>query len=410
MAADLDKNDEQDEVEVEMQPLKGIGMRHRSASNDSKDFVSYDMEMDDEEDSQSQGSNRSNSHRHKNASHSSSNNGDTKSKWKVISACTLQTACSCSMVLLNKHLASSYNHHLDPGVDLNVSLVVFQAFVAVVSVWFCKHMNWIEDYGVFQWRTAKLWAPVNLLFCGMLFSGMASLQHNTVPMVTVFKNVANIFITYGDWHYFNTPVEFLVKLAFGIMLAGACCAAIHDVHVTPLGMFWMMVNCLTTAGYVLYMKFATNTVKLSKFGMVYYNNVLCIAFLLPGALVRGEWQAFMDTDELHTNGYLLWNVFAGALGFLLNFSSLHCVAVTGPTTYAIVGSLNKIPVSLFGYLLFKATISRDTWFFMSVSLAGGFLYSYAKIISSNKKEAIVQVSNDQSIDSKDEGVVSNGKN
>ena len=183
-----------------------------------------------------------------------------------------------------------------------------------------------------------------------------------------------------DWRYFNAPVEFLVKLSFAIMLIGACLAATHDVAMKFWGMFWMICNCLSTAGYVLYMKFATNTVKLSKFGMVYYNNILCIAILLPVAIAKDELRALLSTPSLYTNrGYILSNIFAGLVGFFLNFSSLHCVSVTGPTTYAILGSLNKVPVSILGYFLFDAPISGQEWFFIAVSMIGGFLYSYAKL-------------------------------
>ena len=119
---------------------------------------------------------------------------NTSKRGTVLFTCFLQSFCSCSMVLANKQLASSYNHLIDG--DLNILLVVFQALVAVVSVEICKAMKWV-DYPNFEYRTAKIWAPVNLMFCAMLFTGMASLQHNTVPMVTVFKNIANIFITAG---------------------------------------------------------------------------------------------------------------------------------------------------------------------------------------------------------------------
>lgn len=36
----------------------------------------------------------------------------------------------------------------------------------------------------------------------------------------------------------------------------------------------MSANCFATAAYVLTMKFATRTMKLPKFGMVFYNNLL----------------------------------------------------------------------------------------------------------------------------------------
>ena len=56
------------------------------------------------------------------------------------------------------------------------------------------------------------------------------------------------------------------------------------------GYFWMMANCLCTAGYALYLKHATKTIRLSKFGMAYYNNALSVPILLLGAIFRGEFQ------------------------------------------------------------------------------------------------------------------------
>lgn len=234
-------------------------------------------------------------------------------------------------------------------------------------------------------NTAKQWAPVNIIFCLMLFTGMCSLKHNTVPMVTVFKNITNIFISAGEVYFFGAKVEMLVMLAFGVMLAGALAAAWNDVYITFTGLFWMSANCLSTAAYVLALKFATRDVKLSKFGMVFYNNVLCVFFLLPAASMMGEVRMFFNTNEVHTFDYFIKNLFAGFVGFFLNFASLNCVSVTGPTTYAIVGSLNKIPTTILGWLLFDSVITGETWFFIAVSMCGGFIYSYAKIKESKQK-------------------------
>lgn len=302
---------------------------------------------------------------------------------KVVSACSLYSFCSVSMVLTNKSLASSYNHLIDG--DLNILLVVFQAIVAVACVDACKRMKWVE-YPDFNINTAKQWAPVNIFFCMMLFTGMGALQHNSVPMVTIFKNVTNILTTAGDWYFFGSTTESLVVVAFGIMLSGAVAAAWNDIGFTWTGLFWMVLNCVSTSGYVLYMKFATKNLKLSTFGMVFYNNVLCVFFLLPAAYAMGQVSILASTPEIHTLDYLSKNLFAGLVGFFLNFASLNCVAITGPTTYAIIGSLNKIPVAFLGYILFDNAITRETWFFISVSMAGGFLYSYAKIQTSRRKQ------------------------
>lgn len=288
--------------------------------------------------------------------------------------------CDCQARFLLFFWCCSYNHLIDG--DLNFLLVVMQAAVAVFCVDLCKRLGWV-DYPKFSWKTAKQWAPVNIFFCLMLFTGMASLQFNSVPMVTIFKNVTNITTTAGDYFFFGNKPEFLVLVAFGIMLGGAVAAAWNDISISFVGLFWMFLNCLSTSGYVIYMKHATKTVELSKFGMVFYNNVLCVAFLLPVAMARGETQVFLTTPAIHTPDYFTKNLFAGMVGFLLNFASLNCVSVTGPTTYAIIGSLNKIPVAILGFLVFDSVISQETWFFIAVSMCGGFLYSYAKLKSSS---------------------------
>ena len=277
---------------------------------------------------------------------------------------------------------NSYNHLIQG--DLNILLVVFQAVAAVICVELSKYAGWV-DYPNFNVRTAQLWAPVNILFCGMLFTGMASLQYNSVPMVTVFKNISNIMTTIGDCIIYGATVELLVIAAFGIMLAGAVMAARNDAEITQVGLFWMLANCLCTSGYVLYLKFATKSVKLSKFGMVFYNNVLCSLFLFPVSVMNGEFNTFLSTPALHTVDYAVKNAFAGFVGFFLNFASLNCVAQTGPTTYAMIGSLNKIPIAFMGYWIFDSVISEETWTFISISLMGGILYTIAKLRAGKRK-------------------------
>jgi len=303
-----------------------------------------------------------------------------KKNGKILSACASYSFCSVSMVLVNKSLASSYNHLIEG--DLNILLVVFQAIVAVIAVEGCRKMNWVE-YPSFSVETAKQWAPVNIFFCLMLFTGMASIQYNSVPMVTIFKNISNITTAMGDHYFFGNKPERLVVVSFAIMLGGAIAASNNDITISNLGLFWMAANCVSCSGYVLYMKQATEKVNLSKFGMVFYNNVLCVFFLLPVAVLMGQTRIFATTPAIHTPDYALKNLFAGLIGFFLNFASLNCVAVTGPTTYVTIGGLNKIPVAILGFWLFDSIITPQTQFYIAVSMCGGFLYSFAKLQSSS---------------------------
>ena len=110
----------------------------------------------------------------------------------------------------------------------------------------------------------------------------------------------------------------------------------------------MIANCLCTAGYVLCMKHATKTIRITKFGMVFYNNLLSMPILLAGAILKGEFTVLQESDELHTVPYLTLNVYAGLIGFLLNLATLWCVSNNTATTYAVVGALNKVPLAVIG--------------------------------------------------------------
>ena len=277
-----------------------------------------------------------------------------------------------------------YSYKSKTEGSLNLLLVIFQAITAILCVEFSKKMKYV-DYPSFDFTVAMQWAPVNILFCLMLFTGMTSLEHNSVPMVTIFKNISNVTTAVGEHIFFGTKVELLVGLAFAVMIGGASLAAINDVSTSGVGLFWMVANCLSTSGYLLYMKHLIQTIELSKFGMVFYNNLLCTLFLLPPAFMTGEISLFLKSTQIHSLEYCTKNLLAGFVGFFLNFASLNCVSVTGPTTYAMVGSFNKIPTTFLGSFFFDETILYETWIYISVALCGSFLYTTAKLKSSRIK-------------------------
>lgn len=302
--------------------------------------------------------------------------------WHAIAACVAYSFCSVSMVLANKALAVYFGTS-GMGTTPDVFMVLLQNVVAVVMVEGLKKAGKVS-YPDFNKETAMKWLPVNVFFVLMLVTGFLSLKYVHVPMVTIFKNLTNILIVAGDWYFYKESVTMLIASSFLIMLLGAVLAAINDIEFSAVGYFWMSMNCICTAAYVLYMRLATQTIRLSKFGMVFYNNLLSVGLLLPIILVKGELAVVANWD-LWTSSFIFLNLFAGAVGFLLNLASLWCVEKTSATTYAIVGSLNKIPVALLGWVLFQTQITTEASLFISMSMCGGFLYSYGKIVQAPKK-------------------------
>ena len=304
---------------------------------------------------------------------------------EVISAstsCVMYVSCSTLMVLTNKWLASTMD------INAHVSLLVMQNAVATFLVSSCKGLGVVE-YADFELKTAAKWLPVNLYFVMMLSTSFVAMRYLSVPMITVFKQLANLLTVSGEWYFFGKRISSGVLLSFATMILGAAMAAWHDMEFSVSGYFWQGANCFCTSAYVLYLKYATKTVKLPKFGMVFYNNLLSLPMLLVIAIANNEpaalWVAYKK--GLLDGKFFAVNAFAGSIGFLLNLASVWCVQSTSATTYAIVGALNKVPVTFLGWLLFHTYISHDMAVYISVSLAGGFLYSFEQLRQVRSRDA-----------------------
>lgn len=119
----------------------------------------------------------------------------------VILSCSMFTLCSIGMILINKAIPLTvpieYRFKLP-----NTSIILFQCLLAVIFIEISRFFQIIECKNM-EWDIIKQWIPVNFFFVIMLLSGFASLVYVSVPMVTIFKNIANLFTVFGDWLIFN---------------------------------------------------------------------------------------------------------------------------------------------------------------------------------------------------------------
>lgn len=60
---------------------------------------------------------------------------------------------------------------------------------------------------------------------------------------------------------------------------------------TMTGYFWMAINCLSSASFVLYMRKRIKLTNFKDFDTVYYNNLLSIPLLLIPSLLLEDWSA-----------------------------------------------------------------------------------------------------------------------
>ncbi|KAL0389280.1 UNVERIFIED_CONTAM: GDP-mannose transporter GONST1, partial [Sesamum calycinum] len=253
---------------------------------------------------------------------------------------------SCSMILVNKYVLSSYDF------NAGISLMLYQNFVSVVIVSFLNFCGIITTEPL-TWRLIKVWLPVNFIFVGMLVTSMFSLKYINVAMVTVLKNVTNVMTAVGEMYLFNKHHDNRVWASLFLMLT--------------------LRRVMDTAKQV------TKSGDLNEFSMVMLNNTLSLPLGILLIFVFNEVDYLSKTPLLASPTFWLVITFSGFLGLAISFTSMWFLHQTGATTYSLVGSLNKIPLSIAGIVLFNVPTSLENSASIFFGLLAGVLFARAKM-------------------------------
>lgn len=222
-------------------------------------------------------------------------------------------------------------------------------------------------------------------------------------MMTVLKNLSNLFTILGDYIFYNRTYGLSIWACLALMALSAVCGAylpyacictahhtgaITDLEFNALGYLWQIINCLCTSAYSLYLRGVMDKVAahtddsrpLSELSMVYFNNLLSLPLLLLLMVANGEaWR--VHAEPAITNPYFqAAAIVSGAVSFGISFASVWFLSSSTPTTYSLVGSLNKVPIAVISMCLFedKNLSNPQNLASVALGLAAGVVFVQAK--------------------------------
>ena len=343
---------------------------------------------------------------------------------RALLSCLAYGIISIAMTLCNKSVAVVFN---SPW-----GLIFVQN--AIQTVVLCAAIL----LGIFSLQAnlhaaARVIAPLNVLFVGMLYTSMQALQRLPVPVVTVLKNCGNGLIVLGDWYLYNNRVSYGVVAALVLVFVSAVltyqtaaasanteaeAAALAHPHklssettgnhveenalsTFSVGVLWMCANLLCTASYSLYARAAKKKSGLTPSGMSFVNGMLSLpvilffSYFVGGGGINGSGSARSSGFGGHGAGSwfiaelppaimaasMLQRVqlfFSGVLGCMLGACVFWCISETSPTTLSFVGALNKLPLAILGALFFGSTTTNTEWFYIVLNVTGSLVYVMAK--------------------------------
>ncbi|XP_044980186.1 GDP-mannose transporter GONST1-like isoform X1 [Hordeum vulgare subsp. vulgare] len=291
---------------------------------------------------------------------------------------------SCSMILVNKFVLSGY------GFNAGIFLMLYQNIVSVTIV-STLSLSGVIPTEPLTWKLIKVWLPVNIIFVGMLITSMFSLKYINVAMLTILKNVANVLTASGETYFFKKQHDRQVWISLMLMIISAIAGGVTDLSFHAVGYTWQILNCFLTASYSLTLrhvmdsaKEATRSGNLNELSMVLLNNVLSLPLGVILVLGFNEVEYLLETPLLRMPTFWIVITASGVLGLAISFTSMWFLRQTSATTYSLVGSLNKIPLSIAGILLFKVRTSMENSISILFGLLAGVFFARAKLRESSQ--------------------------
>jgi len=304
------------------------------------------------------------------------------------------------MTMVNKYVVSG------KGWNLSFFYLFIQAVVSTATITACKQLGLIKSLAPFDNDRAKKWFPVSVLLVGMIYTGNKALQFLSVPVYTIFKNLTIIVIAYGEVLWFGGSVSKLSLLSFGLMVFSSVIAAWADIQsaisgdlalvdstatvaTLTAGYAWMGLNVFCSASYVLGMRKVIKKMNFKDWDSMYYNNLLTIPILFLCGLISEDWSSANLSRSFPIelrNKMIMGMIYSGLGAIFISYCSAWCIRVTSPTTYSMVGALNKLPIAIIGLIFFHAPVTFGSVSAIILGFVSGTIYTVAKVKQSNKSK------------------------
>lgn len=107
----------------------------------------------------------------------------------------------------------------------------------------------------------------------MVVTGLASLAFVNIAMYSVLRRITTCITLVGERAILGRVIPMDEQVSVYLMIGGAVFAGVGDLEFNLTGYILIMVNCLFTAGYLIFIK-QSQSLGLSDFALMYYSNIV----------------------------------------------------------------------------------------------------------------------------------------
>lgn len=225
-----------------------------------------------------------------------------------------------------------------------------------------------------QWDLVKLFFFVSLLFTLCLVCNVKALAATSVQTVIVMRSCSPIFVAIFDWKILGSgaPLPATWACLAGIAL-GAGMYVHFDKGMEVKAYMWPVIYFVSICTEMVFVKHIINTVPMSTWTRVYYNNVLGFLPTIAFGFAFNEYEGLAETIP-ETGTFEWWNriiilIVSCLIGLAISFAGFHARVLLSATSFTVLGVANKVISIFLSMMFFGGMKDGIRW----ESLAGLFL-------------------------------------
>eukprot|EP00499_Haloplacidia_sp_CaronLabIsolate_P010397 CAMPEP_0196772410 /NCGR_PEP_ID=MMETSP1104-20130614/2216_1 /TAXON_ID=33652 /ORGANISM="Cafeteria sp., Strain Caron Lab Isolate" /LENGTH=336 /DNA_ID=CAMNT_0042142545 /DNA_START=1 /DNA_END=1011 /DNA_ORIENTATION=- len=289
-----------------------------------------------------------------------------------LAAALLYGTVSIAITFFNKAVLSVYHFGM-PNLLTLIQMLFSLAFLVLA-----KRYRLIE-YPDFDPALLKPMAPLAISFFLMVTTGLAALEFLNVPMFGALRRLTTLITMLSEMMLQGKPFVPRIALPIMVMVIGAIVAGATDLTFSFVGYFLVFLNCIFTATYLVFINRLSKQTGLSTFGLLFYNNIMCVPLVAVTVLATGELPEMVTFPHWARFDFLVCFVASSSMAILLNYTIFLCTAVTSALTTSVTGQVKTIVTTVVGLFIFgdvQITLSNVSG--LSLGILGSIWYSAIK--------------------------------
>jgi len=232
------------------------------------------------------------------------------------------------------------------------------------------------DIEFLQWEKAKKFIVACAVFWLCLFSNTEALKNVNVETVIVVRSLSPLAVAGLDHLVLHKDLPSMKGLqALGVIALGAFVYVATDAGFQVEGYTWLSVYFVSIVSEMVFVKFVVDTVPMSTWTRVYYNNTLSLPMSLVAAFIKGE----TDLSEIE---FSMAGVMAVGLscvvGVAISYAGFNLRKLVSATSFTVVGVCCKIVTVIINDMIWTKHANTAGHLALMMCIAAGFAYEKVK--------------------------------